>query len=432
MVAHQARQPWRHHHGCGGFLTACMLPVMSLAFAIREAWPGYARLFGLLLTALLAACADESNLDQPAELAPLDTPYYLDVDWLASTGQGPDEQYLFLQPLLLESIAVSASRDGVLTLIDRHSGEFVDDIDLDTSISAGVGGDESLWLVAAEDAEVIAIDAESRRPRWRTRVASEVLSLPKIVGDSVLGRTIDGRIISLDKHSGKLRWQYQRTIPDLTLRGTGELLVLRGMIIAGLADGRLIALSPDKGEVLWDVALAVPKGRSEIQRLVDIDGYLAVYGRILYAVSYQGRLAAIDVERGQFLWARDFSSYSGLQVDDKAVYLSDDHGFVWALDRFNGATLWKQTKLAWRKLTRPTLIGNYLAVGDFEGYVHLLDASDGHFIARYQLGQFDHPGWDTASGIIVPPIVFDAHRLLVIARGGMAYLLSLKKNDLDL
>ncbi len=391
----------------------------------------YKALVFVVAVVTLASCADESNLDQPTELVPFKTDYYLDVAWLSSTGKGVDDQYLFLEPLVLKDIVVATGREGVVNIINRHTGEFEADIELAEIISAGVGGDEETWLVATREAFVIAIDAKTRTVRWRTRVSSEVLAKPAIYLDTVLVRAIDGKIFSLDKYSGKIRWQYERAIPDLTLRGSSELVLSRGRIIAGLADGRMIALSPDTGEVLWDVALAVPKGSSEIQRLVDIDGRAELYGRILYAASYQGRIVAIDVERGQFLWAKDFSTHTGVSVDEKTLFSSDDNGFIWALDRYNGATIWKQSKLAHRKLTRPTIIGDYIAVGDFEGYIHLMSKFDGHFVARYQLGQFDNLGWELASGIIVAPVVFDETKLLVIARGGISYVLKLHKRDND-
>jgi len=385
----------------------------------------------LIAVVALSACADEDNLEQPTELTPFRSEQYLQVSWLASTGVGVEEQYVFLHPLILKEVAVTSSRDGVINIIDIKTGDFIDDIKLDTTVSAGVSGDEEVWLVATRDAHVIAIDAKQRVERWRTRVPSEVLARPVIHGDTVVVRTIDGKLLSLNLQSGKIRWQYQRAIPDLTLRGTSEPVIARDRIFAGLADGRLIAISPDNGEVVWDVALTVPTGRSEIQRLVDIDGDVELYGRVLYAASFQGRVAAIDVDRGQFLWARDFSTHTGVVLDEKTLYSSDENGNIWALDRLNGATVWKQDKLAYRNLTRPTIIGDYLAVGDFEGYVHLLSKYDGHFVARYQLGQFDNLGWELATGIVVPPIARGEDRLAVVTRGGIAYVLTLQDRDDD-
>ncbi len=385
----------------------------------------------LFATLLISACADDDNLDQPTELVPFYSKHYLDVTWHKSSGEGAENQYVFLQPLILEKIAVTSSRDGVINIISLTTGEFEQDIELDAVISAGVSGNEDIWLVATRDAYVVAIDAHKRRVMWRTRVSSEVLARPVIDRDAVVVRTIDGKILSLNITDGKIRWQYQRAIPDLTLRGTSEPVVARGKIFAGLADGRLIAISPDDGSVIWDMALSVPAGRSEIQRLVDIDGDAYLYGRVLYAASFQGRVAAIDVERGQFLWARDFSTHTGVILDEKTLYSSDEHGNVWALDRLNGATVWKQEKLAYRKLTRPTIIGDYLAVGDFEGYIHLLSKYDGHFIARFQLGQFDDLGWELGTGIIVPPMVKGDDRLVVVTRGGIIYVLALRERDDD-
>ncbi len=390
------------------------------------------RYFALLLAVLfVSACADDDNLEQPAELVPFYSKHYLDVSWHASTGAGAEEQYVFLHPLILKDIAVTASRNGVLNIISLKTGGFEEDIELDTVISAGVGGNEDVWLLATRDAYVIAVDGKNRVELWRTRVSSEVLAKPVLYKDTVVVRTVDGKILSLDLQNGKIRWQYQRAIPDLTLRGTSEPVIARDRIFAGLADGRLIAISPEDGAVIWDIALATPTGRSEIQRLIDIDGDAELYGRVLYAASFQGRIAAIDVERGQFLWARDFSTHTGVILDEKVLYSSDDKGNVWALDRLNGATIWKQEKLAYRKLTRPTIIGDYLAVGDFEGYLHLLSRYDGHFIARYQLGQFDHLGWELGTGIIVPPIVRGKDRLVVVTRGGIVYVLALHERDDD-
>jgi len=388
----------------------------------------------LILVALfITACADEDNLNQPAELVPFASKYYLDVSWHASTGAGVNEQYVFLQPLILKNDVITASRNGLIKIFSREVGEVKSELEIEATISAGVGGDENIWLLATRDAYVIAIDGKKRRELWRTRVPSEVLARPLIQSDAVIVRTVDGKILSLNLDDGKIRWQYQRAIPDLTLRGSSEPVIARDKIFAGLADGRLIAISSKNGEVLWDIALAIPKGRSEIQRLIDIDGDAELYGRVLYASSFQGRVAAIDVERGQFLWARDFSTHTGVVLDDKTLFSSDDNGHVWALDRLNGATIWKQEKLEYRNLTRPTIVGDYIAVGDFEGYVHLLSRYDGHFVARYQLGQFDHVGWQLATGIVVPPIVLPSldgkNRMAVVTRGGIAYVLTLQQRD---
>lgn len=383
------------------------------------------------MVGFISACADDDNLDQPTELVPFDSQHYLEVIWHTYTGKGAEEQYVFLHPLILREIGVTVSREGLVTVTSLQSGDEEYSIDLDRIISAGVGGNEDVWLVASKDAYIIAIDRKTRSELWSTRVPTEVLAKPLIYKDSAIVRTIDGQILSLDLSSGKIRWQYQHAIPDLTLRGNSEPVIARDRIFAGLDDGQLTAISPEDGSVIWNVQLSVPTGRSEIQRLVDIDGDAQLYGRVLYASSFQGRIAAIDVDRGQFLWARDFSTHTGVTLDEKTLYSSDENGHVWAMDRLNGATVWKQEKLAYRNLTRPTIIGDYIAVGDFEGYVHLLSRYDGRFIARYQLGQYDDAGWEFSAGIIVPPIARGEDRVVVVTRGGVIYVLELHEYDLD-
>jgi outer membrane protein assembly factor BamB len=189
-----------------------------------------------------------------------------------------------------------------------------------------------------------------------------------------------------------------------------------------------MALNGETGNVVWDIALAIPKGSSEVQRLVDIDGSAEIYGHVLYIASFQGRVGALDIDNGQFLWARNFSSYTGVTIDSKALYSSDEYGNIWALDKETGATLWKQEKLAYRKLSRPTVMGDYLAVGDYDGYVHLLSRFDGHFIARFHMGQYDDKGWQHEAAIIVPPMALTDNKLLLQTQGGGLYAFSLKKN----
>jgi outer membrane protein assembly factor BamB len=276
-------------------------------------------------------------------------------------------------------------------------------------LSGGIGGTEDIWLVGSQNGELIAVNGQSGDILWRTIVPSEILARPIVYNRKVvIVRTADGQILGVDINTGRINWNYSKSIPALTLRGSSPPTLSRNHFYTGLENGRLIAVSPIDGEVVWDIALTSPQGRSEIQRLVDIDGKSVLYGRVLYAVSYQGRIAAIDVTRGQFLWARSFSSNTGVTVSSEAVYSSDDRSHIWALDRNNGATLWKQDKLQARSVTRPVVYRDFLIVGDFEGYVHVLSRFDGRFIARTQVD---------SDGILVPPIV-DGDRVLVLTRDG--------------
>lgn len=380
----------------------------------------FSRYLLLLFSAvLITACGDDDNSEPPAELVDFKPTHYLAREWSVSTDDSIDRQYLFIEPLLLKDRIVTAGRNGTLNAYKLEDGEELAEIELDIPLSGGVGGTEDIWLVGSRNGELIAVSSKSNDILWRTPVPSEILARPVVYNNSIaIVRTADGQILGVDLKTGKISWNYSKIIPALTLRGSSSPILSRNRFYTGLESGRLIAMSPIDGEVAWDIALTVPEGRSEIQRLVDIDGKSELYGRVLYAASYHGRIAAIDVTRGQFLWARSFSSNTGVSVGTDAVYSSDDRSYVWALDRNNGATLWKQDKLHARSVTRPVIYKDFLVVGDFEGYVHVMSRFDGHFVARKQVD---------SDGILVPPVV-DGDRLLVLTRDGHLAAYSIKES----
>ncbi|MGD8934530.1 MAG: outer membrane protein assembly factor BamB [Gammaproteobacteria bacterium] len=363
----------------------------------------------LISIVLLAACGDEDNTEPPAELVEFERTHFLKREWSASTDDSIGQQYLFIEPLLLKERIVTAGRDGTLNVYRLEDGDELAEIELEIPLSGGVGGTEDIWLVGTRNGELIGVSGNSNEILWRTPVPSEILARPVVYNkNTVLVRTADGQILGIDIKTGNIEWNYAKTIPALTLRGGSSPVLSRSYSYVGLESGRVIAISPVDGEIAWDIALTVPQGRSEIQRLVDIDGQSELYGRILYAASYQGRIAAIDVTRGQFLWARPFSSHTGVSVGADAVYSSDDRSHIWALDRNNGATLWKQDKLQARDVTLPVIYKDFLVVGDLEGYIHIMSRFDGRFVARTQVD---------SDGILVPPVV-DGDRLLVLTRDG--------------
>ncbi len=388
--------------------------------------PGNFKLYLLILIAtLLVACGDEDNSEPPAELT--DFEHSAKISWLWSTqlSESIKQQFLFIQPLLLDNKIITASRDGLISVVSLKDGLIMDEIELDRTLSGGVGGNADIWLVTSSNGELIAINGRTHEVIWIENMPSEVLARPVVRDGAAYVRSVDGQVVSVDVATGKIKWAYRQTKPVLTLRGSSSPIVTRDTVYVGLANGRLVALSPEDGTVLWDVALAVPKGHSEIQRLVDIDGNAELFGRILYIASFQGRIAAIDIQQGQFLWSRDFSTYNGVTLDSKTLYVTDDRSHVWALDRYNGATLWKQDKLQARSVTRPKLVGDdYVVVGDYDGYLHVMSREDGHFIARIAVGGHEEENVGE-NGILIPPII-SGNNILVKARNGLLHAYTIK------
>ena len=363
-------------------------------------------LFGVFL---ISSCGDDDNAEPPAELVKFEPTKFLNYQWGNSTDDAIGQKYLLIEPLLLKEKIVTAGKQGVLNVYSLDKGKELAEIELDEALSGGVGGNENIWLVGTRNGELVAVNGKDHSILWRTRMPSEILARPIIYRNMAIVRTSDGQILGVNTTTGDVSWNYSQTIPALTLRGSSAPVIARNYIFTGLENGRLIALSPIDGKVAWDIALTVPQGRSEIQRIVDIDGQSVLYGRNLYATSYHGRMAAIDVTRGQFLWARPFSSNTGVSVDEDAVYSTDDRSHVWAIDRNNGATLWKQDKLQARSVTRPVIFKDYLVAGDYAGYLHVMSKSDGRFLARILVDE---------DGILVPPMVHN-DRILVISRDGL-------------
>ncbi len=364
----------------------------------------------------VSGCAlfgDDDNSEPPAELESFDKQAALRSLWSRDTGDGTDEQLVKLVPKVVDERVYVADRDGSVWTYELDSGKKVWRSKTGIAISAGPGVGEELVLVGSSEAELAALSADSGEERWRTTVSSEVLSVPQVYEDVVIVQTVDGNIAGLNAQTGDRLWIYDRSAPVLTLRGTSTPLVEDGLVLAGFSSGKLTVLEIESGRQVWEAAVAVSRGRSELQRIVDIDADPVVKDGVLYVASYQGSLVAISLRDGRQIWNRDMSAYAGVAVDRQQIYISDADSEVWALDRRSGASLWKQDKLRHRSLTGPTVIDDYVAVGDFEGYVHLLSRTDGSIVGRVRA---DGDGVQTA------PVALTGNRLLVLGAGGKLVL----------
>ena len=369
--------------------------------------------------ALLAGCSwfgDKDNAEPPAELAAFSQQLKLKKIWSRDTGAGTDEQFVKLVPFVAGERVFVADRSGVVRAYALEKGEQLWQSKTRVAISAGPGVGDDLVVVGSSDADLIALDAETGQQRWRTSVSSEVLSVPQIYRGIVVVQTVDGNLAGLDATSGERLWIQGRTVPVLTLRGTSTALVEGGAVIAGFANGKMTALDIRSGAPVWEAVVAVPSGRSELQRMVDVDANPVVRDGVLYVASFQGQMAAVGLQNGRLLWNRDMSAYAGIAVDSGQVYVSDEDSEVWALDRDSGASLWKQGALRRRALTGPTVAGDYVAVGDFEGYVHLLSRLDGSIAGREKVD---------GKGILASPVAL-GDRLLVLGAGGKLVLYRLE------
>jgi outer membrane protein assembly factor BamB len=328
---------------------------------------------------------DSDNSDPPAALENLTGEVTLTKLWSERVGVGYDEQFIKLVPAVDRNQVFVADRKGHVAAFDAATGKRNWEVKTKALISAGPGVGEGLVLVGTSDAEVLALDAANGELLWKARVSSEVLSVPRIDIGSVIVQAADGKITALNKSDGQQIWIYDRSVPVLTLRGTSSPAVEHGLVVAGFSNGKLAAISAEKGFSLWETNIAIPSGRSELERMIDIDGDPIIVGNAVYVTTFQGRVAVVNLKNGDVGWKRDMSSYAGLGVDFSQLYVTDDMSHVWALTRENGSSVWKLDQLQNRGLTAPVPYDQFVAVGDFEGYLHLLSRRDGHLVGRVKV-----------------------------------------------
>jgi outer membrane protein assembly factor BamB len=362
------------------------------------------------LAVLVSACSSPTG-PQPAELPKLDNEARVRELWSASAGDA--DRFVF-SPALADGSVFAAARDGTVMRLDVSRGRTLWSVNVDIPLSAGVGSDGTLVAVANEEGEVVALDAQTGQKRWSARVSSEVISPPAIGAGLVLVRSLDNRVFAFGADDGKRRWIYQRPPTALIIRSPSGIALDADNAYAGFGGGKLTAIALANGGQRWEVTVALPKGGTELERVTDVVGDPVLQGAEVCAAAYQGRVACYEAASGRQLWARDVSSLTGVSLDARYAFVSDDKGAVQAFDRTNGRSLWKQDKLSYRQLSRPQPVGDLVAVGDLEGYVHFLDRETGAFVARFKT--------DGSPVRAAPKLIPGG--LLVETQGGALYALS--------
>ena len=349
---------------------------------------------------------------EPAKLAEFGEIAKFEVRWHIDLG---DSGASLLQPALTGNAIYGASGQGVLTRVDRATGKQVWRVESGIAVSGGVGSGEGLVLIGSGKGEVLAY-GEDGKLRWKSKVSSEVLSAPQAAEGVVIVRSGDGRIAGLDAADGKRIWLYERSTPALVVRSHAGVTLQRGVAFAGFAGGKLAAMKIKDGSVLWEVSVSQPRGATELERISDITSNPAADDEQVCAIAFQGRVACFDAAQGSPLWNRDIGSDKGMMLLRKYLYLSDARGSVMALDKTSGSTLWKNEQLFMRDTATPYVLGDFVVVGDYEGYLHGMNREDGSFAARIKLD---------GSAIQAAPLELD-NGLLVQTRDGGLYSLSVQ------
>ena len=339
---------------------------------------------------LIAGCGlfgGDDDVLPPKELIKFEATLPVKKIWSAKLGKGSEFLRVGLSPAGDGDRIYAASHNGVVTAFNPENGKKIWRVEVDLMLSAGPGAGENYVVVAGRDGDLVCLAANDGREVWRTNINGESLSQPLIRNGSVVVQTIDGKLQVYSVFDGKEQWSIEQSLPRLTLRGNSSPVIVGTTVVAGFDNGRLVGTNLSSGVTQWEAMLSPPSGRSDLERLADVDGSMVAIGQDIYAAGYQGRLAAVASESGQIIWARDMSTHVGVGVDFANVYSIDESGELVALLRRNGSEVWRQDALLRREPTSPVAFDNAVAVGDLEGYVHLFSNVDGRPVARIRVGK---------------------------------------------
>ena len=383
----------------------------------------------LLIIGMIGGCGWFGDDNEPEEIKPNPLPdiaeeVELDAIWSRKIGNGAGDRAIRLKPAVVGGRVFAASADGYIRALTTDTGreiwavevkDFYTDEEMANGfsrkldvITGGVGAGGDLLALGTGSGDLLALNQSDGSLAWKVRAGSEVLAPPQIDSDTVVAQTIDGKIAAYDAYDGTRRWIYTSNIPSLTLRGTSTPILFGEVIIAAFSNGRVAMLSKDQGLAGYDQRVAVAQGASDLERLVDIDGAMALDGGRLYVAAFQGRLVGIDMARGGMLWAEEASSIAGVGTGFGNVYLASADSQVIAFSAADGREVWRVDALLHRGINAPVGIGSYLAFTDFEGYLHLLAQSDGRFVGRRRID----------SGGVRTDLVSEGGRLFSMGNGG--------------
>jgi outer membrane protein assembly factor BamB len=338
---------------------------------------------------IVAGCSKDKDVQPPAKL--VDFPATLPVKKLWSEGVGGGKKQIKLRlglgPAIDNGLVFAASHKGEVVAVALDTGRNVWVKKLKVPISAGPAAGSGIVVAGSSKGAVIALDGATGRQLWRSQVNSELLSSPAISENVVVIRSVDGRLHGLETHTGKELWSVEQQVPRLSLRGTATPIVAKEVAISGFDNGKVMAVSLTTGDTIWDTALASPHGRTELDRLVDIDSAVRVVGDNVFATGFQGRTAMLALDSGQLWWSHDMSSYRGLAVDAENLYVTESDGIVVAMRQRDGAELWRNDKIKRRGLSAPIVTSTAIAVADFQGYIHWLDKNTGVLVAREHIAK---------------------------------------------
>ncbi len=356
-------------------------------------------LFSVLIAlTALSGCSKLWHPDKSKELQPIQVQSQIKVQplWSKPEGAGTHKQYLTLTPVVKDGVVYTDDAKGRVTATSASNGATLWKVNTKKSLTSGPAANNYAVYVGAVDGTVLALDAKNGATLWQKDVGNEILAAPLALTNKVIVKTVDAQVVALNAKDGKEKWRYGESIPTLILRAGSTPQESNGLVAIGFSSGKLTVVTEQDGKIQWQRTIAVPEGVSTLEQMVDIDASPIIQDGIVYVATYQGNMAALHLKTGQVVWQRDISSYTGFALDSKRIYVSDAKGQVWAFDKTDGSTDWRQTRLKNREITGPAISGSHLVIGDAQGNLYWLDKKDGKLLTKVVA--------DKKVGFTAPPV----------------------------
>lgn len=371
----------------------------------------------LLIAALmLSGCGDEPDIYEPDPLVDLDNQFSIKTEWSTQIGEGTTDKTIKIAPVFAHGKIFVADNSGHVAAVNPDNGKIIWKVELEVEIGGGPAVSNQLIAIGSQQGELFLLDAQDGSVKWRKQVSSEIISSPAIGEGHVVVNSVDGKITAFDIETGEQKWFYDQSIPSLTLRGNSSPVIAGGAAISGFSNGKLAVFVLSNGRMAWEKTITAPVGRSEIQRLVDVDIRPQVSGTSIYVASYNGNLVHLDARNGEVVWKRELSTFEEISISELLLLVTHENSFVSAISRSNGTVLWSQKDLHRRMLTTPVAVGDEVVVADFEGYVHWLSRKDGVMLSRTHLD---------SEGISATPLVIE-DKVILLGHSGELYAVKKK------
>jgi outer membrane protein assembly factor BamB len=371
----------------------------------------------------VSGCSSVKEELKPVKLEPIKSHYLFTSTWRGATGSGQDARYARLQPALVDGILYAVDTLGQVSAWNAKSGKRLWKNQLKTAVGSGVGVTGDKGLVGTLDGRIIAFALADGQYLWEAQTSSEVLATPQGNGEVVITQAIDGRVFAFDSKDGRRLWNYDHPVPVLSLRSNAAPLISGNSALVAFDNGQILNFDAATGQLRWVARVGQPQGKTELERLVDVDSSPLEFGPYIYGAGYNSRLVAITKGTGRIGWTQDVSTAQNITAADNKILVSDADSHIKAFDALNGTLLWENDKLHRRATSAPAVFGDLVVVADSSGFLHGLSLEDGNLVARTRL--------PSEQPVFAQPLVWE-NTLYLLNKSGLLTALTAEKLEREL